>query len=282
MTEGGGLTEKQAATLLELEAKARGKGVTDIQRKTLEGLIEKRDNPELAEGVKTHLIDVFASQYYGRKEEINNKFLNKGNAREEDSVTVVSRLTKTLFVKNDKRLRNAYIQGEPDMFIGESIDTAQHTVDTKTSWSLHTFLRSKYKKLDPLYYWQGVGYMDLTGAQSHTVAFCLVNGLPEVIMKEKKDLAFRIKETDLTSDAFKNKCKQIEINHIFDIEAFIKECPNFPFDNDIDSWRFDIPLKERMHVVKFRRNEADIRKMHDRVLQCREHLEKTFYNLIFA
>jgi hypothetical protein len=68
MTEGGGLTEKQAATLLELEAKARGKGVTDIQRKTLEGLIEKRDNPELAEGVKTHLIDVFASQYYGRKE----------------------------------------------------------------------------------------------------------------------------------------------------------------------------------------------------------------------
>lgn len=274
MADGNSITEKQLEKIAELEDKAIGpKGITEKQKEELDRLRDKRDNPELSEGVKTHLIDVFASYKYGRREDVKNKFLDKGNEREEDSITLLSRHLGIFFIKNDIRLRNNFIQGEPDLFIGRSIEEAEHTYDTKTSWSLHTFLRSKFKKLDLDYYWQGQGYMDLTGAKTHTVSFCLVNGTAESIIAEKKSLFYKMRITDETSEEFKAKCKQIEINHIFDIEAFKKDYPGFPFDNNVNEWTWDIPKEDRIFTVTFERNEDDIKKMHDRVLQCREWME---------
>lgn len=270
MGEGNVITEKQLEQLAYLESRPKP---TDNQKDQIAKLINKRDNPELGEQVKTHLLDIFASHKYGRREELISKHLDKGNEREEDSITLISRTTGILFEKNSSRLHNNFIQGEPDMFIGEKIENAEHVFDSKTSWSLHTFLRAKYKKLDPLYYWQGVGYMDLTGAKTHTVCFCLVNGTAQAIIAEKKQLAYKMRETDLTSSAFVKKCQQIEINHIFDIDSFKKEYPGFAFDNDINNWKWDIPMDQRIHTFKFERNEEDIRKVHDRVLECREWME---------
>lgn len=274
MADGNAITEKQLLQIAELEEKAVGpKGLTAKQAEELERLINKRDNPELSEGVKTHLIDVFASHKYGRREEIKNKFLDKGNDREEDSITMVSRHTGIYFLKNNIRLRNNFIQGEPDLFVGKDIEHATDIIDTKTSWSLHTFLRTKYKKLDLDYYWQGQGYMDLTRAKTHTVAFCLVNGTADLIIAEKRSLAFKMKIQDESDENFKKGCRQIEINHIFDIAAFKNEYPGFPFDNDVNNWSWDIPKEDRIFTITFDRNDEDIRKMHDRVLQCREWME---------
>lgn len=240
----------------------------------------KLKSETLSEGTKTHLIDVFISTEYGRREEIDSKFLRKGHECENDAITLFSRVTKRLFKKNEERLSNSFVTGEWDLSI-EDNGIVLETIDTKTSWSLHTFLRSSNKKLDPMYYWQGQVYMWLTGAQKHTVAYCLVNGTAQAIMDEKRKLGYKqgmIDGAGNESDEFKEKCKQIEINHIFDLDLFKSHNPYFEFHNDINQWDYDIPKEKRVFQFLFERNEADILKLRDRIIECRKWMNVNLFN----
>jgi hypothetical protein len=236
----------------------------------------------IGKGVETNLIDIFVSAKYGRREKIESKYLKKGHAREEDAITLLSRVTKKYLKKNDQRLSNDYVTGELDVFLGEHIRAAEETFDTKCSWSAHTFFRSKYKPLDPAYKWQGHGYMWLSGAKQHTVAHCLVNGTAQAISDEKRELAWRmgIIDPELSDDREKylEKCRQIEINHIFDIEAFRKENPFFQFDNDVKNWQWDIPMEDRLHMFVVKRDEALIKEIKDRVIESRAWMNLNLFN----
>ena len=232
----------------------------------------------LSESAKTHLIDTFVSAQYKRREEISGKMLEKGNSREEDSITLLSRVSKIFFKKNDVRLSNDYITGEPDIFLGESINNASETFDTKTSWSAHTFFRSKHKPLDKAYFYQGHGYMDLTGAKKHTVAFCLVNSPANLILDEKKRLVWSMGIIDPEqSEEYKLKCRQIEINHIFDIKAFEQENPFFEFHSDLSKWEYDIPMKHRLHTFSFDRDELVIEAIHYKIEAGRKWIETNLF-----
>lgn len=240
-------------------------------------MTEPKNKAELvAEGVKAHLADVYASWKYGRREEISSKYLRKGNEREEDAISLLSIHQKRFFKKNQERLSNEYISGTPDLFIGESILNSDETLDTKTSWSLNTFLRSKVKELDKAYLWQGHGYIYLTGAKKHTVAYCLVNGTAQAIMDEKRNAAWDMGEMnvmDNPSDAYTERCKQIEINHIFDMRKFLDENPGFDFAVDINEWNYDIPASKRVHTFEFERDEDAIKKIIGKVITARIWIE---------
>ena len=273
-----------------------------------------KDKVELSETTKTNLIDIFVSARYGRREEIKSKYLAKGNAREEDSITLLSRKLKTPYKKNDERIGNEWIIGEPDIYQGITILFSDEILDTKTSWSAHTFFRSKSKELDTDYYWQGVGYMWLTGAKKHTVAFCLVNGTAQAIIDEKRRLSFAAGMQDLwgnPTEEFKIRCKQIDINHIYDLREFKEENKYFAFDvgtllpeeaeeernrilvnkgilsddevnndiNDIDEreWIYDIPKEERIFTFTFDRNEEDIQRAKKRIGECREWMQNNLF-----
>lgn len=244
-------------------------------------MIEPRSKSEtISESTKTHLIDVFVSYKYDRRENVHSKFLDKGNEREEDSVTLLSRIKKMMLRKNDIRLENEFISGEPDIYLGENINCATETFDTKTSWSAHTFFRAKNAKLDKMYYWQGIGYMWLTGASKHTVAYCLVNGTATAIMDEKRKQSYQNGMIDISGNPSKKYleiCKQIEVNHIFDIESFKKENPFFEFDNDINNWHWDIPLEDRIHLFEFERNDEDILKLEQRIKDCRIWMNENLF-----
>lgn len=233
---------------------------------------------ELQDTVKTHLIDVFISKYYERREFIDGKFLEKGNQREEDSITLLSRVSKRFFKKNSERLENDYITGEPDIFIGESIREAEETIDTKTSWSLHTFHRAKHKKIDDNYFYQGHSYMWLTGAKRHTIAYCLVNGTAQAIMDEKRKQAWRYGPDPEQHPEYRERCKQIEINHIFDLQAFISENPFFEFHNNVSEWVYDIPNEDRLFTFTIERDPALLKVMEERVLVCRKWINDNLLN----
>lgn len=246
-------------------------------------MVEPKSKSEtLSESTKTNLIDVFISAQYGRREEITSKFLRKGNACEQDAITLLSRVTKILFKKNETRLTNEYITGEPDLFLGKDIEHADETFDTKTSWSLHTFLRAEYSKLNSNYYWQGQCYMLLTGAKKHTVAYCLVNGLPLAIMDEKRKLSYQtgmLDEHGNESPEYIKQAKQIEINHIFDIELFKTHYPGFEFHNDIDKWEWDIPKEKRVHTFVFDRDEEDIARLKKRIREARNWMNRELFKI---
>ena len=238
-----------------------------------------RSGKNIGEGVYAHLVDIFASAKYGRREEITSKYLDKGHACENDAITLLSRVTKTFYVKNDIRLTNDFVTGELDLFIGEKVDKAKETTDTKTSWSLHTFLRSKQKKLDINYYWQGHGYMWLSGSKKHTVSYCLVNGTDTAIIDEKRKLSWSYGIDHDTNPEYVAKCKQIEINHIFDLALFKKHYPFFQFHNDLSEWVYDIPKEERVHSTSFEYSESEIFKLKSRIIDCRVWMNKELFKI---
>lgn len=276
MADGDGVTAKQLELINEFESRPK---LTDKQKDEYNRLIEKRDNPALPDGVIIHLVDIFASAKYGRREEITSKFLEKGHACEEDNITLLSRVNKLIYKKNNVRLTNEYVTGEPDLFIGEDITNATETIDTKTSWSLHTFLRSKHAKLKSIYYWQGVGYMWLTGALKHTVSYGLVNGTDTAINDEKRKLAWNYGPDADVYPEYVEKCKQIEINHIFDMDLFKSHYPFFQLHNDMSAWNYDIPKEERVHSFSFERKEADILKLKNRIIECRKYMNKNLFKI---
>lgn len=272
------LTELQKKKFNELSLKKFKSCLTDKQEDELKKLMNKQDSkPELSDGCKTHLIDVYVSNKYGRREEVSGKMLDKGNEREEDSITLLSRVSKIMFRKNDIKLSNEFIRGECDIYLGEKISAATEVFDTKTSWSAHTFFRASKKRLESGYYYQGMGYMALTGAKKHSVCYCLVNGTYQAIIDEQRRLAFKMNliDPDINPE-YIEKCKQIEINHIFDISSFMDENPHYQLYNDRNSWSWDIPMEERVHIISFDRNERIIDKIYSRVEECREYLANNF------
>jgi len=87
-------------------------------------------------------------------------------------------------MKNEIYLKNEYIKGTPDLYKGESIEKATIIRDTKSSWDAYSFFRSKAKSLYDMYYYQGTGYMWLTGAERCSIDYCLNNTPWSLILRE--------------------------------------------------------------------------------------------------
>lgn len=244
--------------------------------------VEPQNKSELiADTTKTHLIDLFVSAVYNRREQIQSKYLLKGNECEEDSITLLSRVLKYRFKKNSERLNNEFITGEPDLFTGLVINEADEIFDTKSSWSAHTFFRAQ-ANLNKMYEWQGHGYMWLTGAKKCTIAYCLVNGTADAIMNEKRQLSYQKGMLDglgNESELFKRKCKQIEINHIFDLELFHNHYPGFEYHNDIDEWRYDIPMEKRVFCHEFNRSDEHIASIRAKIRLCRNWMNRELFKI---
>lgn len=215
-----------------------------------------RSGPGLSETCKTHLIELYVEHVYGRIKDVQTKYMEKGNKVEEDAITLYSRLKRGFFKKNNERLTNDFITGEPDLFLGKEIRHADKIIDTKSSWDLHTFVKAKIDKVNKNYYWQGMGYMSLTGAKNFTLAYCLINTPPELIMEEKRRLGYRLNVIDeFGNPDFIEGCEAIDRNSIFD----------------------DIPLHERMFEIQIERDEKAITAINERVLECRKWMSETFY-----
>lgn len=241
-------------------------------------MTDPRSGTDLSETAKTHLIDVYVSNKYQRQTDINNKYLEKGNSVEEDSVTLISRLEKIFYKKNESHLSNEWIKGTPDLFLGKSINDADEITDAKSSWDAYTFMRVLSKDVNKLYYWQLQGYMDLSGAKKANLSYCLVNTPSNLIDGEKRKLQWQMGVIDpATDELFKEACKEVEKNMIYDYESFVRQNPGYDLSWSEDEWKstgLDIPMNERLIKFTIERNDTDIMKMHSRVEQCRAWLNK--------
>lgn len=206
----------------------------------------------LSEGAKTHLIDVYVQNKYGRQTDIQNKYLIKGNMVEEDSITLYSRVKKSFFKKNEKHLTNEYIKGTPDLYTGTSIEKAETIIDIKSSWDVFTYFRNKVKGVSDLYYWQLQGYMALSGAKSAILAFCLVD-TPDVLIDDaKRKLMWSMNAGTTENPDYIKACEEIDRAMTFG----------------------DIPMIERVMTFPVERNEDDIDRIYSRILKAREYLQK--------
>lgn len=211
-----------------------------------------KERGDLSEGAKTHLIDVYASRKYGRRTDVVNRYIEKGLAVEDDSITLFSRLKKKFYKKNEVHITNDFIMGTPDLFEGPSIKSATHVVDIKSSWDVFTFFRTVAKPINSLYYWQVMGYMALTGAKSATLAYCLVNTPETIILDEERKLMYRMNAGTTENPDYVDACAELRKLAIYD----------------------DIPMNERLIEFHVDRDEEEIDRIYKKIAKCREFLQE--------
>lgn len=275
----GEITEKQLETLADLVAKSKIKDLTEKQDEEMRRLTDKKENPTLSQTCIKRLIKLFAKEYECREELVTSKYMTKGSVQEDTSITLYSRVRKKAFFKNEKHLTNKYVQGTPDLGDEEDIEQSEEITDLKSSWSRITYLNAKFSDTDFGYQTQGDTYMALIPkAKRFRLAYCLVNSPAQIILSEKKSLMWQMPDViDHESDeGYREACKQIEINHIFDIHEFVKENPGFDFHNDIDEWDYDIEMTNRVFEIIIERDNDRINKLYNKVERCRKWLDENF------
>jgi hypothetical protein len=211
-----------------------------------------KDAGELSESTKTHLIDVYVQNKYGRQTDISNNYVIKGLMVEEDSITLYSRVKKTFFKKNEKHLSNEFIKGTPDLFTGLEIEQADSIIDIKSSWDIFTYFRNHTKGVSDLYYWQLQGYMALSGAKSAKLAFCLVDTPETLILDAKRKLMWQMNSGNEENEDYKKACEELEVAMIFS----------------------DIPMSERVMEFDIERDQDGIEKLYSKVQRARTFLNE--------
>lgn len=189
---------------------------------------------ELGETAKKALQAIWIEQTYGRRKEIDSKFLDKGNECEEDTITLHSRVDKVFFKKNEETIKNEYFVGTPDAYLGETIYTATELEDFKTSWDIFTFHEAKFDNdVNRAYQLQLNAYMDMTTARTSYLRYGLVNTPDKMIEDEKRRLAWKMGLLDPDSnELYLRKAEMIELSMRYD----------------------DIPLENRVHKIEVKYN----------------------------
>jgi hypothetical protein len=278
---GGVLTDPQAKYLAELLEKAKTKQLSAKQQDDFATLIKKRDEPApLGDTCIKRLIKVYNKARYFRETQITSKYFEKGIAVEQDNITAYCLYSGKYFRKNDIRIENRYLSGEPDAFDGpdDDIMNAEEIVDFKSPWDLDTFTNAKLLKyMDPDYEWQGHSYLALVpSAKRFRLVYGLVNSTAKIINdeKRKKSWALGVASTESTDPEYIAACQQIERNHIFDMPLFLEQNPGFIFHNEgwPDAW--NIPLEERIHELVMERNQSKINEMYKKIDRGRKWMEE--------
>lgn len=159
---------------------------------------------------------------------------------------MLSRIDSQTYTKNDKRFKNEYLTGEPDIIINDKI------IDIKSSYDFATLLSNIGKPLNSLYEYQVLGYMALTGATEAEICYCLVNMPQEMINSEKKRIFYALNATTEESPEYLRQISKLENNMSFD----------------------EIPIQERLVRFPVQRDEEAINKIYKRVEACREWLKE--------
>lgn len=209
------------------------------------GKKDTKDISELSESAKAECIKVYVKEVYGREKDISSKYLEKGNTVEEDSITLLSRIKKTYFVKNTVRKENDYITGEADI-----VDPDLY--DTKSCWDIHSFFKAKTSKLVSGYCWQMKGYCELYGFEKGIVAFTLIDTPLGLIESEKRSLFYKMDVATMENPLYLEACASLEKELTFS----------------------DIPMEERIHEVAVPHCPEDMQKLYERIIICRQFLSE--------
>lgn len=214
------------------------------------GLImtDSRTKEPIGETCKKHLVECYVEEIYGRRKETDNKYIEKGNAVEEDSITLYSRVTKTFYKKNKETISNDFFIGTPDLYQGNDVRSATEVKDLKSSWDIFTFFGIVTKATNQKYHWQLQAYMDLTGAKTSGLVYCLVNTPQPLIDDQKRWLQKKMGVIDPDAHPeYLKAAEQIDKLSIYD----------------------DIDISKRYIEITLDRDQEMIEKAHQRVIECR-------------
>lgn len=183
---------------------------------------------------ESYLQEWIKEQLYARKKSFSNKYTEKGLIMEDDSLDFIAdELSYGLLIKNEQYFENEFFCGTPDVILKD------HIIDVKNSFDCFTFPLFEDELPNKDYYWQAQIYMDLVGVDKYKVIYTLMDTPEHLIEKEFK----WNNSMQLDYEQFKN-------DYIY---------------NSIDA-------KYRIKIFEIERNQADIDKLKERVIESRNYI----------
>ena len=211
----------------------------------------------LSKDAQNVVIEQIAKDLYNYKEEINSKYLTKGNRNESEAILLLSRVLGefTLF-KNSERFEDDYMSGEPDIITKDSI------IDIKNSYNGKTFTKVALQDdLDnKMYYYQLQGYMHLLKKKKGYIAYCLTNCDDDLIQREINNNIYNLNQS----------IKSISDEDYTMIEDRVKSTLTY---DDIDD-------EAKVKIFQVDYDPKVIEEIQERVVKCREFYDQSVYKLI--
>ena len=184
-------------------------------------------------------------QLYNRRKEFSNKYTQKGNICEDNSIDFVADyLNLGFLIKNEKHFENEYVQGTPDVILKDLI------IDVKNSWDIFTFPLFETEVPNSDYYWQAQIYMELLNIDNYKLCYILSDTPINIIESEAK-----------------RHCYTNGLSLEDDYEEILCEFESKMTYSDVDS-----ALKLRVFDIK--RDKEDYNLIVERVKLSREYIKK--------
>jgi hypothetical protein len=193
-----------------------------------------KDAGQLSQTAKTYLKELYIEQLWGLSRDLQNKYCDKGKMVEPEMVTMLCRLDKQLYEKNEERIDSEYFTGIPDIFRGENIRKADYLIDGKSSWSPWTFIAKMGEKLDKEYWTQMQIYFDLCNCDAGEISFCLISTPETIIMDEKRRLFYSMNAGTEENADYLSACEELELSSRFDHIPLAHRRIKFPVERDND------------------------------------------------
>lgn len=208
---------------------------------------------ELSQTSKTYLVELYAQIKYGRKQELDNKFVRKGLVQEPESLLLLSEVLQQYLEKNEETFEDEILIGTPDCFL----DDEETVVDVKSSYSIFSFLSNLDGKLDAAYELQLQAYMHLTGRNKALLAYCLVNNPTEEIEWQKQLILKKTNAISEESPEFKKEWEKKRLLYQFEDIAESERVLLFKVEKDPE-----FPIKCQQKVEKARLYLDELHKRH--------------------
>ena len=205
----------------------------------------------LGKGAQTHVKKWLKQQpeHFNRRKKNSNKYTYKGNKMEDASIEFAGELLGYPFMfKNEEFFENDWINGTPDVILEDTI------LDVKNSWDYDTFPYFEDSIPSKDYWWQGQGYMWLTGREHYKLVYTLLDAPEEQIYSEARGYIFS-NHLDL----------EMDMDSVYEAK---KEELTYG----------DIPAEKRIKVFEFDREDAAIEQIKERVEAARRYIEELIEN----
>ena len=208
----------------------------------------KKDAGELSATTKSHLIEVYAYEKYGFKQDNSNKYTDKGNMCEPEGLEMISKTTGILLEKNEETFSDEYFTGTPD-----AIDYERQIIfDNKCSWSWLSHLKNIEEGINPDYSAQMTGYLELLGWDEGFVCHTLIDTPESIRNGEKYNLLRKMDVISEDSPQF--------------LRAWAKKEKQLIFSNT--------PMEERIIIFPVTRSQELIEKLQNKVEKSRKYLQE--------
>lgn len=160
----------------------------------------------LSQTAKTYIHELVLEHKYGIKKEFSSRYTDKGNAVEDESISLVNDVLELNFIyKNEEYFENDYITGTPD------VNTEDVLLDVKSSWDATTFPFFETEIPTKEYFFQLQGYLWLTNKTEALLCYCLVDTPIEMVEDEIRRAHWKLHKIDEDMDLR----EEVEIKHQF-------------------------------------------------------------------